>query len=209
VKPGEGVIAAKQLEVIFQTFLPSRLTDRPPKKIRRALSDGEIQPFDERGVQFHGVFGVTQRLFQSRPTARYRSSLDPHDATVPTRLNDLTIETRWPKYAPDDFLVELEFVSDDQRDNFEIHSAGKVSKEGQRVLVALFLYNCEGQSRDQTSITTKTQAGCSLPPTIVHMSRRSGVRSLHFAIRILCLSLPTGLHYLVGRYVSPVFEEDR
>ena len=70
-----------------------------------------------------------------------------------------------------DFLIELESVRDDQKGNFEIHSAGSVSKEGQCALAAPIPYDGEGQSREQTSTTTKTQTGCSLPPTIVHMSR--------------------------------------
>ena len=46
--------------MIFETLLPSRVVDRPPKKISRALSDREIQPLDERSVQFRGVLGVAQ-----------------------------------------------------------------------------------------------------------------------------------------------------
>jgi hypothetical protein len=46
VRPDEVVVAAKQLQVIFETLLPSRVAYRPPKKIGRALSDREIQPFD-------------------------------------------------------------------------------------------------------------------------------------------------------------------
>jgi hypothetical protein len=36
--PRKVVMAAKQIEMIFETLLPSRLANRPPKKIRRALS---------------------------------------------------------------------------------------------------------------------------------------------------------------------------
>jgi hypothetical protein len=47
VRSDEVAIAAKELEVIFfETLLPSRVAYRPPKKIGRALSDREIQPFD-------------------------------------------------------------------------------------------------------------------------------------------------------------------
>ena len=53
MKPDEIVVATKQLEVIFETALPPGLTDRSATQIRRALSDREIQPFDERCVQFH------------------------------------------------------------------------------------------------------------------------------------------------------------
>ncbi len=40
--------------MIFQTLLLSRVTYRPAKKTCRALSDCEIQPFDERRIQFGG-----------------------------------------------------------------------------------------------------------------------------------------------------------
>jgi hypothetical protein len=124
VGPYEVVVAAKQLQVIFQTLLPTRMADRPPKKIGRAQSDREVQPLDERSVQFRGVLGVAQRLFESPRGADHSSSLDLDDAIVPTPLDDLAIETGWPKDATDNFLVKLEAICDDQRDTFKIHSAG-------------------------------------------------------------------------------------
>jgi hypothetical protein len=51
--PHEIVMAAEQLQVIFKLLLPSSMTDRPAAKIRRALSNREIQPFDKRRVEFH------------------------------------------------------------------------------------------------------------------------------------------------------------
>ena len=83
-----------------------------------------------------------QRLFQSPPIPKHRSSLHLHDAIVSARLDDPTIKTRWPKDSSDDFLVKPESIRDDQRNLFEIHSAGKVSKEGQGVLVASFADHC-------------------------------------------------------------------
>jgi hypothetical protein len=96
VRPHEVVVAAKQLQVIFETLLPTQVADRPPKRIGRALSDREIQPLDERSVQFRGVLRVAQRLFESPRVADQRSSLDLDDAIVPTGLDDLAVQTRWP-----------------------------------------------------------------------------------------------------------------
>jgi hypothetical protein len=42
-------MAAQQIQMIFETLLPSRLANRLPKQIRRVLSDGEIEVFDKRG----------------------------------------------------------------------------------------------------------------------------------------------------------------
>ncbi len=50
VRPEEVVIAAEQVDVILERLLPTSMTDRSATKIGRTLSDGEIQPFDERGV---------------------------------------------------------------------------------------------------------------------------------------------------------------
>ena len=46
-------VVTKQLEVIFEAFVPPGLADRSATQIRRALSDGQIQPFHKRGVQFY------------------------------------------------------------------------------------------------------------------------------------------------------------
>src|SRR4029450_10256067 len=116
VRPHEVVVAAKQLKVIFETLLPSRVVDRPPKKIGRALSDREVQPFHERRVQFRGVLGVAQRLFESPRGADQRSSLDLDNGIVPTRLDHLAVEIGWPKEATDNSFVKLEAVSGDQQD---------------------------------------------------------------------------------------------
>jgi hypothetical protein len=134
-------VAAKQFQVIFQTLLPTRVADRPPKKISRALSDREIQPLDERSVQFRGVLGVTQRLLKSPRVTDHGSSLDLDNAIVRTRLDDLAIETGWPKDATDNFLVKLEAVCGDQKGTFKIHSAGDVLKESERVSVASSPYD--------------------------------------------------------------------
>src|SRR4030095_4052528 len=54
----------------------------------------------------------------------------------------LTIKTRRPKESSDDFLVKPESIRDDHRNLFEIHSLGKVTKEGQGVLVVPFADDC-------------------------------------------------------------------
>jgi len=79
-----------------------------------------------------------QRLFQSPPIPKHRSALHLHDAIVSPSLDHPTIKTRWPKDAFDDFLVKSESIRNDQRNLFESHSAGNVSKEGESVLVASF-----------------------------------------------------------------------
>ena len=79
-----------------------------------------------------------QHLFQSPPLPKHRFSLYLHDAIVSAGLDDLAIEARWPKDSSDNSLVKSESIRDDQGNLFEIHSTGKVSKEGERVLVAPF-----------------------------------------------------------------------
>src|SRR5262249_4023661 len=116
--------------------LSSRMTYRVPKKIGRALSDREVQPLDERSVQFRGVLGVAQRLFESPRVADQHSSLDLDDAIVPTGLDHLAVKTCRSKDTADKPFVKLEAVSGDQRDTFKIHSAGYVLKEGEHVSVA-------------------------------------------------------------------------
>jgi hypothetical protein len=73
MRPHEIIMATKYLDVIFETFPQPCLTYRSATQIRRALSDREIQPFDERRVQFHRVLRVPQSLSQS-PSSNHRSS---------------------------------------------------------------------------------------------------------------------------------------
>jgi hypothetical protein len=97
VRPDEIVMAVKQLEMIFEAFLPSCLTYRPPTKIRRALSDRQIQPFDKGCVPLRGILGVAQCLFESPGHADHGSSLNLDNTIVPADFNDLALQTRLPK----------------------------------------------------------------------------------------------------------------
>jgi hypothetical protein len=124
--------------MIFKALLPSCMTNRPPKKICRALSNRQIQPFDKRCVQFRRVFGITQCLLQSPRTPNHRPSLNLHDAIISAGLDDLTIETRWPKDSPDDLLIELESIRGNQWNLSGIHAFVNISEEGQRVAKASF-----------------------------------------------------------------------
>jgi hypothetical protein len=136
IRPDEIVIAAKQLEVIFKTFLPSCLTYRPPTKIRRALLDCQIQPLDKGCVQLRGILGVAQCLFKSPFHTDHLSSLNLDNTIFPAGFNDLAIQTCWPKDLPDSSFVELESICGNQREMFEIYSAGDVLKQRECISVA-------------------------------------------------------------------------
>src|SRR5438034_1384182 len=101
-----------------------------------ALSDREVQPFDKGRVQFRGVLGISKDLLQSPVGTDYGPSLDLHNTIVPTRFDDLPVETRRSKDTADDLRIKGESVSGDQRDTFEIHSAGDVPEEGECVSIA-------------------------------------------------------------------------
>ena len=85
---------------------------------------------------------VLHRLFQSPPIAKHRSSRHLRDAIVSACLDHPAIKTPWPKESSDDFLVEPKSIRDDQMNLFEIHSAGKVPKDRESVLVASFADHC-------------------------------------------------------------------
>jgi hypothetical protein len=46
VRPEEVVMAAQQLQMIFQPLLPPRMTKAPTTEVGRALPDGQVQTFD-------------------------------------------------------------------------------------------------------------------------------------------------------------------
>jgi hypothetical protein len=104
VRPDEVVVSSEAT--------PGDLRDAPSitrgrssaKKISRALSDREVQPLDERSVQFRGVLGVAQRLFESPRVTDQHSSLDLDDAIVPARLDHLAYRHAGPKMRPTTLL---------------------------------------------------------------------------------------------------------
>ena len=63
-------------------------------------------------------------------------SFDFHDRIVATGFYDLRVERRWPKDAPDDLLVEIESVGDDQGKTLVLHPVGNVAQESEGVPVA-------------------------------------------------------------------------
>jgi len=60
---------------------------------------------------------------------------------IPSRLQDLSIERRWPKDATNDLLVEIESISDDKGKTLEIHPVGNVANERQSVPVTSSSYS--------------------------------------------------------------------
>jgi len=92
------------------------------------LSDREIQPFDEAGVQFRGVLGFSQRFFQAPGGAYHRSSFDLRNTIIPMCLDDLPVQTGRPKDTADDFRIKNGSVRGDQGDTFEIRSASGVDR---------------------------------------------------------------------------------
>ena len=95
MRPNEIVIATQELEVLFELLLRASVGKRSPQEVRRALSNGQIQTLDERGVQTRGVLRVIECFFESPRGSMNGSSFDPHDAIVPSRLEDLRVESRW------------------------------------------------------------------------------------------------------------------
>jgi hypothetical protein len=79
-------------------------------------------------------------LFQSTSSDDGSSFYFNH-TIVPTCLDDLTVEARWPKHSSDDSFVEVESVGGDERGNLEIHSIREVAKQVQGVAVAALAHH--------------------------------------------------------------------
>jgi hypothetical protein len=94
--------------------------------VRFSRSTKEVFSFDESSESR----SVSSNRHAS-PISALRSN-----AIVPTGLDHLAVQTRWSQNATDNSLVEFESVSDDQKARFQIHSAGYVLKESERVSVA-------------------------------------------------------------------------
>ena len=100
--------------MFFEFVLRARMGERSPRQIGRALSDGEIHPFNERRVQCRRVLGVVEPCFEPSRRAHPLSSVDLNDAIVSSRLEHLAVENRWTKDATDDLFIEIKSVGDDQ-----------------------------------------------------------------------------------------------
>ncbi len=122
--------------MFFEFFLRARMGERSPRQIGQALADGQIHSFDERRVQRRRVLGVVEPCVEPPRRAHPRSSFDLNDAIVSSRLEHLAVEHRWTEDAPDDLLVELESVGDDQGTRRELHARRDVAHERPRVPVA-------------------------------------------------------------------------
>ena len=136
VRSDEIVIATEQLQVLIEPLRRASVGKRSSRKVCRALPDGQIQSLDEGGIQCRRVLGVIERFFESPRSSMNGPSFDLDDTIVPTRLEDLAIETSRPEDATDDLFVEIEPIRDDQGKFHEIHLVGDVANERQSVSVA-------------------------------------------------------------------------
>ena len=73
----------------FELLRRASMGQRSSRQIGRALSDRQIQPFDERGVQGRRVLGVGERFSDPPRRAQPSSAFDPYDAIVSSRLEAL------------------------------------------------------------------------------------------------------------------------
>ena len=119
-----------------ELFLRASMGERAASQIGRALSDGQIHPFNERRVQCRRVLGVGKPFSEPPRRAHPLSSFDRNDAIVSSRLEHLAVERRGTKDATDDLLVELESVGDDQGQTLDIHAVRDILQKSERVSVA-------------------------------------------------------------------------
>ncbi len=122
--------------MLFELLLGASVGKRSSSEVGEALPDGQIQPLDERSVQCRGVLGFVEHIVEAPYGSMNGSSFDLHDAIVPSRLEDLAIESRGAENATDDLLVETESVGDDQEKTVKIHAVGNIAQEGKGVPVA-------------------------------------------------------------------------
>ena len=120
----------------FQTLPPAGVTYRSPAKIRGALPDRQIQPFDKRRVQRRRILGPLQSFLESPFCPNHGPPFHLDDPIVPTGLDHLPVDTGRPKDLPDDSFIELESVRGDQSNTFVVRSFSNIAKQGQRVFVA-------------------------------------------------------------------------
>ena len=133
VRADEVVVASQELEMVVELVLGASMRERSPSQIGRALSDGQIQPFDERRVQGRRVLGVGERLGEPPRRAQAGSAFNFDDAIVSSRLQHLAIQNRGTKDTTDDFLIELESVGDDQGQPLDIHAVHDGAHKRERV----------------------------------------------------------------------------
>lgn len=90
--PDEIVIAPEDVQLLFQIFTESSEVYSSPGQIGNALTNGEVEPFNEGCVQRLGIF----RFEQSFIELYYRSndSLPLHfdDSIVAASFNDLGVK---------------------------------------------------------------------------------------------------------------------
>ena len=113
----------------FQHRLRSRMAKRSAAEIRRSLTDGQVEPLDERRVELRGVLGFKERLLELPSGTDDLSSFNLDDAVVPPRLYHLPVHTDDSKHLADDSRVELVPVGDDQWGVARQHSTRSMSQE--------------------------------------------------------------------------------
>ena len=175
----------------FELVLRARMGERSPRQIGRALSDGEMHPFNERRGQCRRVLGVGEPCFEPPRRAHPLSSVDLNDAIVSSRLEHLAEENRWTKDATDDLLIDIKSVGDDHGTGRELHARRDVAHERPRVPVAA-PPDVDGQRRDHTSIAATIHVGRVFRPVNERISSAGSSSTTKPVLTPSTLSAPTG-----------------
>ncbi len=79
------------------------------------MPDRQVEPFDKRGVERRGIFGLTESLLESPLRPNDLPPLNLDHVIVSTGLEHLAVQTRDTEEPTNDLLVEVESIGHDQR----------------------------------------------------------------------------------------------
>ena len=129
-------MASQQLEMIFPSLLPSRMTKASAAEVGRALPDGQVQPFDVGSVPLAGVLRVLPDLIPSPDRTRSCLPLNTYHSIFPALLEDLAVPASRPKDSLNNLTIEFETIRRVQWNSGRCYAGKNVLEEGERVSIA-------------------------------------------------------------------------
>src|ERR1019366_3724758 len=106
-------MASQQLQMIFQSLLPPRMTEASTTKVCRALPDGQVQAFDVGSIELTRILRIAPHLFPTPSRTEAGFPLHSYHVIVSPFLDDLAVYAGCSKESPDNLPIELEAVGGD------------------------------------------------------------------------------------------------
>jgi len=136
MRPHKIIVELQQLQMFLESSFFSRMAGCPSAQIGRPLTDGQIVPFDEGGVQLRGVFRMQECVFHLCGCSTHNPAANGDDPFLSSRLDDLPIDTDAGHESLHSPAIEVKAIGREKKPTEDTAPLEHIEKASLYILIA-------------------------------------------------------------------------